>query len=185
MARPPERNAASRRGQAVVIETDRLLLRLPEDEDAEASFAIHQDPDVMRWLGRSGAKTLAEERERLERLRELHDERGFSMWLVEDKGAGDVLGFAGLFPVEMKGPEIEVAYHFRKVSWGMGYATEAAAACLEYGFTTAGLERIVGLVDPENTASARVLEKCGMQREGRAHHYDKDLLKYTKARPPG
>lgn len=167
----------------MVIETARLVIRLPQDDDVEASFAIHQDPDVMRWLGRTGAQSVEEERERLGRMREMHDELGFSMWLVEDKDTAEVLGFAGLFPVELKGPDVEVAYHFRKVSWGMGYATEAAKACLDYGFDVAGLKEIVGLVDPENVSSAHVLEKCGMQRAGRAHHYDKDLLKYVSTRP--
>jgi RimJ/RimL family protein N-acetyltransferase len=166
----------------MVIETERLVIRLPEDSDADDSFAIHSDPDVMRWLGGMAAQSLEEERERLGRMRAMHDERGFSMWLVEEKATADVLGFAGLFPVELKGPDIEVAYHFRKASWGRGYATEAAKACLDYGFTTAGLARIVGLVDPENTASSRVLEKCGMRPEGRAHHYEKDLLKYALER---
>lgn len=166
----------------MVIETARLVIRLPQDSDVEASYAIHTDPDVMRWLDGSSDRTIEEERERLARMRTLQDERGFSMWLVEDKDTAEVLGFAGLFPVEMKGPDVEVAYHFRKASWGMGYATEAARACLDYGFDVAGLARIVGLVDPENTASARVLEKCGMQPEGRAHHYEKDLLKYALTR---
>lgn len=169
----------------MVIETERLVLRLPEDGDAEASFAIHSDPDVMRWLGAPPRASVEEERERLARLRSLHDERGFSMWLVEDKDTGEVLGYAGLFPVEMKGPEIEVAYHFRKISWGQGYATEAAKACIDYGFDVAGLDHIVGLVAPENAASVRVLEKCGMERAGTARHYDMDLIKYRIARTPG
>ena len=50
--------------------------------------------------------------------------------------------------------------------WGAGLATEAAAACLHFGFGALGLPRIVAGVDPSNQASSRVLEKLGMRRCG-------------------
>lgn len=162
-----------------MIETDRLSIRLPRADDAPAYFEIHSDPEVTRWLGGPKPSSVEEEAERIARNRAMHEELGFTMWAVEEKGSGEVVGLAGLFRVENVGPEIEVAYHFRKDRWGRGYATEAARACLDYGFETVGLQRIVGLVAPENVASARVLEKCGMKQEGSAHHYDMDLVVYA------
>lgn len=179
MARPPQRHTASPRGQTLVAETDRLLIRLPEDEDAPAYHAIHADPDVTRWLGGPRPNSVEDELERIASRRAMHDELGFTMWTVEEKASGEVVGLAGLFAVDHVGPDIEVAYHFRKDRWGRGYATEAARACLDYGFDVAGLRTIVGLVDPGNTASQRVIEKCGLKPAGTAHHYDKDLLKYS------
>ena len=179
MARPPQRDAASRRGQTLVAETGRLLIRLPENGDASACYAIHADPDVMRWLGGSRTSSVEDELERIAAARSMHDELGFAMWTVEEKNSGEIVGLAGLFPVELEGPDIEVAYHFRKDRWRRGYATEAAQACIDYGLAVAGLTTIVGLVDPPNKASQRVLEKCGMKFLGTAHHYDKDLLKYS------
>lgn len=178
MARPPERDPASRRRQAVVIQTDRLLIRLPHDEDAQPFLDIHTDPDVIRWLGGPRPKTLQDERDRIARRRVMHEELGFTMWTAVEKATGEVVGLAGLFPVEGGDGAIEVAYHFRKDRWGKGYATEAARACLEYGFGTAGLARIVGLVHPDNHASRRVLEKCGLELTGTKHAYDMELLEY-------
>ena len=163
----------------MVIETARLSIRLPRAEDAAAYHAMHSDPDVTRWLGGPMPGSVEGEAERIARNRTMHEEIGFTIWAVEEKETGEVVGVAGVVRVENVGPEIEVAYHFRKDRWGRGYATEAARACLDYGFETAGLDRIIGLVAPENVASARVLEKCGMTREGTAHHYDMDLLKYA------
>jgi RimJ/RimL family protein N-acetyltransferase len=184
MAGPPERDAASDRGQAVVIETPRLLIRLPLDDDATAYHEIHADPDVTRWLGGTrDDNTVDDELERITERRAAHDEVGYTMWTVEEKGTGAVVGLAGLFPVEKVGPEIEVAYHFRKDRWGRGYATEVARACIDYGFDTVKLRRIVGLVAPENEGSRRVLEKCGMRREGTAHHYGLDLVVYATSAP--
>lgn len=183
MAGPPERDGASSRGQTLVAETLRLLIRLPHEDDAPAYHAIHADPEVTKWLGGTKPNSVEDELERIaDRLR-MHEELGFTMWTVEEKQSAEVVGLAGLFPVDRVGPEIEVAYHFRKDRWGRGYATEVAQACLDYGFDVAGLDRIVGLVAPGNTASARVLEKCGLRPAGRARHYDTDLLKYTIARP--
>ena len=58
----------------------------------------------------------------------------------------------------------ELAYGLRRDRWGMGYATEAAQACVRHGFEDLGLERIVADVDPDNIASIHVLEKCGFVR---------------------
>ena len=166
-----------------MIETPRLLIRLPEDDDAEAYYAIHADPDVTRWLGGGGPNSIEDERNRIASRRAMHDELGYTMWTVEEKATNEVVGLAGLFPVEKVGPEIEVAYHFRKDRWGRGYATEAARACLDYGFDN-GLEKILGLVAPANTASIHVLEKCGMQRTGTGRYYDMDLLVFARESAP-
>lgn len=166
-----------------MIETQRLLIRPGIESDAEPLHVIHSDPDVTRWLGGAMPASVQEERDRIVRLNSLEDQHGFTMWTVEEKDTGAVIGKAGLFPVEMKGPDVEVAYHFAKDRWGRGYATESAQACLDYGFDALGLTEIVGLVVPDNAASARVLQKCGMRPVGPAHHYDMDLLKYRVERP--
>ena len=182
MAGPPERDAASSRDQGLVVETPRLLIRLPHEDDAPAYYEMHADPEVTRWLGGAHPNSVEEERGRIAERLAQHDELGYTMWTVEEKDTNEVVGLAGLFPVEKKGPEVEVAYHFRKDRWGRGYATEAARACIEYGFGTAGLERIVGLVAPENAPSINVLQKCGLKREGRGHYYDQDLLVFALTR---
>lgn len=178
MARPPERDPASRRDQTLVAETPRLLIRLPEERDAEPYHAIHADPDVTRWLGGARPNSVEDELERIALRRAMHDELGFTMWTVEEKETREVVGLSGLFPVEKTGPDIELAYHYRKDRWGRGYATEAARASLDHGFGVGGLNRIVGLVAPQNRASAHVLEKCGMRVVGPVRYYDTDLVEY-------
>ncbi|MGZ3684350.1 MAG: GNAT family N-acetyltransferase, partial [Bdellovibrionota bacterium] len=60
----------------------------------------------------------------------------------------------------------DIGYALRHDHWGSGYGTELARAILEFGFRNCGLHRIWATADPENRASWRVLEKCGMKREG-------------------
>ena len=75
---------------------------------------------------------------------------------------GELVGWCGLGPLPTEESEIEIYYGLSSAAWGRGIATEAAAALLGYGFESAGLERIVAIVRPENPASRRVLEKIGM-----------------------
>ena len=63
-----------------------------------------------------------------------------------------------------------LGYVLTRHHWGNGYATEAAAALLRYGFDELGLRTISATCDPANTASAAVLKKIGMRREGYLHH---------------
>ena len=104
-----------------------------------------------------------------------HQEKfGFSLWVVEDRATGALLGDCGLKQLE-EGPEIEVGYRFAREHWGKGYATEAAAASMRYGFGTVGLARIVAVVAPPNVASCHVLEKIGLEYQRRIHCYGREM----------
>ena len=62
--------------------------------------------------------------------------------------------------------EAFIGYCLSRDSWGQGYATETAKGLLSFGFSQLRLHRIFATCDPANLASARVLEKSGMQLEG-------------------
>ncbi|WP_146737973.1 GNAT family N-acetyltransferase, partial [Bacillus tropicus] len=80
-----------------------------------------------------------------------------------DKETGAFLGQCGIVPQTVNGNTLmEIGYMFARRHWGCGYATEAANACLDYGFHTQQYGRIAALIDPENAASVRVAEKIGM-----------------------
>ena len=152
------------------IETDRLLLRPFELDDAEALHAIWSDPtaarfsdDVPDW---PRPRTVEDTLRYLEAIIARQTERGYAPWAVIEKATGRLIGDCGLFPADGVGAEIELAYGLAPDVWGRGYATEAAAACLRVGFEQLGARRIVADVDPENPASLRVLEKAGFEPVG-------------------
>ena len=74
--------------------------------------------------------------------------------------------------------EIEIGYRYFPQFWGLGLCTEISTALLEYGFLKVGLDRIVGISNPENKASIRVLEKIGLKYERNAHYYGVDVVYY-------
>jgi RimJ/RimL family protein N-acetyltransferase len=87
------------------------------------------------------------------------------VWGVRERETGELVGDCSLHFDDGFG-EWELSYGFRRDRWGRGYATEAAGACVRYGFDELGLTKIVADVDLANVASARVLEKCGFERVG-------------------
>ncbi len=138
------------------------------------------DDEVMRFIPRGASPTIERTRASIERFVRHEREHGFALWAVELKDTGALIGDAGLFLVEGLGPEVEVAYHFGKAWWGQGYATEAARACLDFGFRECGLTEIIAICYPEHAASRRVMEKAGMRFVGPARYYDIDVVKYVK-----
>jgi RimJ/RimL family protein N-acetyltransferase len=147
-----------------MIETDRLMLRIMREEDTEPMFDIFSDPVAMRYFG------VIFDRDRMNRWvqsnLEHHKEHGFSLYTVILKENGEIIGDCGLETDEIEGESVVgIGFDFRRKYWHKGYATEAARAVLEYGFTQFGFEKISGWIDPENAPSQRVAERIGMTVE--------------------
>jgi RimJ/RimL family protein N-acetyltransferase len=161
------------------LETERLRLRPATLDDLEAWHAISLDAE-RAWFGEEQS-SLDDSRASLERRIAQHERHGYSLWAVELKTSGRVIGVAGLVHLQ-DGPEIEVGYRFRETHWGNGYATEAARAAIAFGFDELQLERIVAVTLPDNRASRRVLEKCGLTFLGRTFVYGHPHVKYAITR---
>ena len=149
----------------MVIETPRLTLRVFDDPDVDALADVHGDPRVMRFsIG--GPKTRDQIARFVHNTRDHHVRHGFSQWAVVWTATGRCIGECGILPQDVGGArEHEISYRLNPNFWGRGIATEAAAACRDYGFATLGLDRLVSIIDPHNTASIRVAGKVGMVRE--------------------
>ena len=162
---------------APTLRTERLVMRGWRTSDRAAFAAMNADPKVMEHF--PGTMTRAESDGFADRIETHFAEHGFGLWAVELRATGEFIGDCGLVYVEGKGPEVEVAYHFAKEWWGRGLATEAATACLDYGFRELGLREIIAICFPEHVASRRVMEKAGMRYVGPARYYELDLVKYV------
>lgn len=165
------------------IETRRLTIRSFARQDAPLLHErVFGDPQVMRFIPRGASPSVERTLASIERFMAHEREHGFGLWAVELKETGELIGDTGLFLVEGRGPEVEVAYHFGKRWWGQGYATEAAAAAMDFGFRECGLREIIAICYPDNVGSWRVMEKAGMRHVGTARYYDTDVVKYVKRR---
>jgi RimJ/RimL family protein N-acetyltransferase len=128
-------------------------------------LAVYGDPEVMRY-SLAGACTAEGSLARLHGLIQHEERHGFSKWGVCERASGRLVGDCGIQLLE-GGPDVELGFHLRRSAWGQGYATEAARACLAAAFAGLGLDQVIAIVAPGNAASARVLEKIGMQRAGK------------------
>ena len=119
---------------------------------------------MMSHMGR-GTRDVAESRTRVAELIAHQRRHGFGKWATVERATGDLIGYCGIEVYE-NGPDVELGFSFARSAWGRGYATEAARAWLEHGFTALGFTRVLALVQPANVASIRVLEKIGMKPFG-------------------
>jgi len=148
-----------------MIETARLLLRPWRDTDRPLFAEQSADPMVMRFL--LGVLTREESDVYVDRIETHLAEAGFCKWAVEAPDVAPFIGAVGLSRVKFEAsftPAVEVAWRLNRRYWGQGYATEAARAAIEDGFTRVGLTEIVALTTLANIASMRVMERLGMQR---------------------
>jgi RimJ/RimL family protein N-acetyltransferase len=145
----------------VVIETNRLLLRTFATEDAPLIYELNSDPEVIRYTG-DPIKDIDDATKVLEQvILPQYALYNYGRWAVHIKPGLEFIGWCGLKNRPDRN-EINLGYRFIKSSWGKGYATEAAFACIKYGFKKLDLRCITGRAMPENISSIMVLKKCGM-----------------------
>lgn len=153
----------------VRLVTPRLTLRPLEMADWPALYAFTGDAEVQRYV--TGAPLGEEEtRNLIVMLRDWEREQPprahpFAFAHTTDNV---VIGFGGLYWT--KGPErwqAELGYTLHRAYWGQGYASEAGAAILRFGFTALRLHRVFAECHPDNVGSARVMQRLGMRYEGR------------------
>jgi RimJ/RimL family protein N-acetyltransferase len=150
----------------IVLKTPRLVLRQFTEDDVDNLFNLNSDPEVMRYL--TGGRPTPREQirdqiipcnlgvyGRLDRL---------GTWAAESTATGEFLGWFHFRPGHGSDDitNIELGYRLRRSSWNKGYATEGSRALISMGFTDLGVGRVFALTMTVNTASRRVLAKCGL-----------------------
>jgi RimJ/RimL family protein N-acetyltransferase len=162
-----------------VIETERLSLRPLRVGDVDAFVALHADERVNRFVG---AYSHQQALDRLASVERQWAERGHGLCAVELRATGEFIGRVGLNHWEHL-REVELGWTFRAGAWGHGYATEAARACLEWGFATLDEPYFISLIRPGNTASVRVAERLGFAPLREDEHFGNPVTVYAKEKP--
>ncbi|HEY3131687.1 MAG TPA: GNAT family N-acetyltransferase [Acidobacteriota bacterium] len=146
------------------FETPRLRLRPPQKDDAAVIFSEYaRDPEVTRFLLWRPHKSVRETKLFLTRCTTAWQRCSAFPWAITEKASGRLVG---MVEVRIDGHKADIGYVLSKAYWGRGYMPEAAAAIIEWALQQPALYRIWAVCDTENRASARVLEKVGMKKEG-------------------
>ena len=143
------------------IHTSHLALRPLQLEDAEVLQRIYQSEDVLRYFPNPVPPPLEKIQRFIVGQQEHWEKHGYGNWGILLDGERKIIGWVGLqYLPDLD--ETEVGFLLDRPFWGKGYATEAALGSLNIGFEHFQLDHIIALVHPDNLASRRVIEKCGL-----------------------
>jgi RimJ/RimL family protein N-acetyltransferase len=149
------------------IETGRLELRTPEEEDKEFLREATNHPDTRRYVDSWRTPTTATEYDELYEQYDA-DAESVSLLVVAKTGehAGDPVGSVQLAPIVDTRGWANLGAWIHPKAWGNGYATEACAHLLDYGFADLRLHRVGASIDTGNAASIALTERLGFVHEG-------------------
>lgn len=173
--------------QMTEILTERLQLRPPALADAEQIFARYgTDATVCRYMSWIPHRSIADTVAFLSRIASDNAEGRSFGFLIFSRNSGELLGSVG---GAIEKHRVQFGYCLARDAWGKGYATEAASAFVVAALRLRHIQRVQAYCDVENSASARVLEKIGLEREETLRRYlvlpnlgnePRDVYLYTK-----
>ncbi len=165
------------------FESDRLAFRPLSMDDLDIMTEIGTDPEVMKYVAPTDTPELVV-RQMPDFMRRCAGCIGF--WSVTDQFMDEKIGTCSLTPLpieeddtpwklvagdDLPDREIEVGYMVKRSAWGRGYGTEICARLLQFAFEDSPLQEVIAVIDERNSASRRVLNKCGMTYEGLRRAY--------------
>jgi len=150
------------------LRTTRLVLRRWTDGDREPLAQIHADPEVMRF--RPAPLSRPESDAVIDQTEASFEKNAFGLWAVERIKDGQLLGFTGFGTSEFDAPfcpAVDIGWTLARSAWGHGYATEAAAAAMDYAFDRLWLDEVVAHTTHMNDRSQAVMRRLGMSHDVR------------------
>ena len=161
------------------LSTERLLLRRMTMKDAQDVFEYSRDPEVARHVLWSAQKHISEAKDYIRYMTKRYRDDLPSSWGIIDKASGRLVGTIGYMAFSEENASVEVGYSLARWLWGKGLMTEALRAVIDYTFDAMDVNRIEAQHEIDNPSSGRVMEKCGMVKEGvlRQRLYNKGEFK--------
>ena len=159
-------------GAFPVLETNRLVLRQIEKDDASSILIYLSDKEVMKYYGLEPFKTIKEALSEISWYRSIRNKRIGIRWGITLKGKNEVIGSCGFFNMVPRHYRTEIGYELHRNYWGQGIASEALEAIVRYGFESMNIQRMEALIEPLNISSQRLAEKQGFLREGLLRSYE-------------
>ena len=149
----------------MILETDRLQLRLLSIDDAEFILRLLNEPSFIKNIGDRGVRTLDDARAYiLKGPIASYEKFGFGLWMVETRIEAAPIGICGLLKRDVL-DDVDIGYALLPEFCSRGYALESASAVMSYASEKLGLKRVVAVTNSDNKSSIRLLEKMGFYYE--------------------
>ena len=146
-----------------LFETERIGFAKWEQDDIELASSIWGNPLVMQFLSSRGYYTEDEIRQRLDQEINYFKENKIQYWKLYEKISFSFIGCCGLKPCDARDNSLELGFQFLPNFWGVGYAMEASSFCISYSLNIIKNDQIFSRHHPENTNSAKLLQKLGFK----------------------
>lgn len=147
-----------------ILETNRLIMRNFTTKDCNELLEIFSDGG-MPHLEIFGPLDSEYSLGFINRMTESYKNNGYGLWAIVEKNENKLIGYCGIHKILINDGEekTEIAYRIHKKLWGMGFATEAAKAVLDYAFRGLNLDEVVACILETNTKSINVAQKIGLK----------------------
>lgn len=147
------------------LETERLFLRRVDVKDVNEIIALRSNPETMKYIPRPLVKTTEDALEHIAMMdAKIENNEGIN-WAITQKGNPKLIGVIGHYRIKPEHYRAEIGYMLLPEFSGKGIISEAVKEVVKYGFKGMQLHSIEAVIDPENNASAKVLEKNGFVKE--------------------
>jgi ribosomal-protein-alanine N-acetyltransferase len=164
------------------LKTTNLTFRPLQEKDAKALYRIYQTEGVLQYFPMPVPPAFEKVQRFIHNQQAHWGEFGYGNRGILPEGEAEIIGWAGLqYLPELN--ETEVGFLLDKPFWGKGYATEAAMASMQFGFNRIKMDHIIALVHPDNLASRRVIEKCGLTYQDTLLLWGIQLMRHRMERP--
>lgn len=156
------------------LESERLLLRRLTNNDVKEVFELRSNPETMKFIPRPLLTNYDEALAHIKKINDAIDVNEGINWAITLKGNDKLLGIAGHYRIQWEHFRSEIGYMLLPECQGKGIATEMIGLLVEYGFDEMKMHSLEAVIEPENSASARVLEKNGFVIE--AHFIENEYF---------
>ena len=148
-----------------ILESERLRFRKLTNEDAPEILTLRGNPETMKFIPRPLATNIEDALNHIKIINDKIDENLDINWAVTEKGSDKCIGLMGFYRTQPEHFRTELGYMIAPEHNGKGYVTEAVKTFLNYAFNTLNFHSIEAVIDSRHTASERVLQKNGFEKE--------------------
>ncbi|BDU25911.1 GNAT family N-acetyltransferase [Flavobacterium sp. GSB-24] len=148
-----------------VVETERLILDEVNDGDVKEVFELRSNPETMKYIPRPLVKDREDAMEHIKMIKEKIENNTGINWAIRLKDNSKLLGIIGFYRLQPENYRAEIGYIILPEFQGKGLVPEAVTRLIKFGFEDLRLHSIEAVIDPENYASEKVLQKCGFTKE--------------------
>lgn len=148
-----------------VLKTERLVLRRVSEHDVNEILALRSNPETMKYIPRPLLKTIDDALGHYKMIDEAIENNTGINWAITLKENPKLLGIMGFYRIQPENYRAEIGYMILPEHQGKGIVTEAIETLLQYAFNEMKLHSVEAVIDPDNIASEKVLQKCNFIKE--------------------